>query len=246
MPAMPTHDIIVIGASAGGLDAVTNVVKRLPSNLPATVFIVIHSSPEGPGLLPEILGRAATIPVTAARNRERIVRGHIYVPPADFHLVISDGHLRLSHGPREHRFRPAVDPLFRSAAEHYGPRVIGVVLSGSMADGTHGLMLIKSRGGVAIAQDPDDALFPAMPRSAIERVHVDHVLPSEQIGAVITELTMVRATGPRSRPKASVRPGKAGPRETTPETPGVDALRTGALDTPPSPFTCPDCGGTLW
>ena len=243
MAALPTHDIVVIGASAGGLDAITNVVRSLPSNLAASVFIVIHTSPEGPGLLPDILGRLGTIPVTAARDNERIVRGHIYVPPADFHLLVADGRVRLSHGPREHRFRPAVDPLFRSAAEHYGARVIGVVLSGSMADGTHGLMLIKSRGGVAIVQDPDEALFPAMPRSAIERVNVDHVLPSEQIGAVITELTMVRAARPRSR--AKLKPRKARLRESSPERPGVDALRSGALNTPPSPFTCPDCGGTL-
>lgn len=244
MPAMPTHDIVVIGASAGGLDAVRNVVRSLPSNLGTAVFIVIHTSPEGPGLLPDILGRLGTMPVTAAQDRERIVRGHIYVPPNDFHLLLSDGHVRLSHGPREHRFRPAVDPLFRSAAEHYGARVIGVVLSGSMADGTHGLMMIKSRGGMAIVQDPDEAGFPSMPRSAIGRVKVDYVLPSEQIGAVITELTMVRAAGPRSRAKSKDR--KAASREASPERSGVDSLRSWALDTPPSPFTCPDCGGTLW
>ena len=198
MSANPTHDIVVIGASAGGLDAVGNVVRSLPSNLAAAVFIVIHSSPEGPGLLPDILRRVGTIPVTAARDHERILLGHIYVPPTDVHLLVADGQMRLSHGPREHRFRPAVDPLFRSAAEHYGTRVIGVVLSGSMADGTDGLMLIKNRGGIAIVQDPGEALFPAMPRSAMERVKVDYVLPSEQIGAVITELTTVRAARPRS------------------------------------------------
>jgi two-component system chemotaxis response regulator CheB len=244
MPVSSTHDIVVIGASAGGLDAVTNVVRTLPSNLNAAVFIVIHTSPEGPGLLPDILGRLGTLPVTAAQDRERIVPGHIYVAPLDFHLLLGDGRVRLSHGPREHRFRPAVDPLFRSAAEHYGARVIGVVLSGSLADGTHGLMLIKSRGGVAIAQDPDEALFPDMPRSAIERVKVDHVLPSEQIGAVVTELTMVRAAKLHSRAKSTRR--KAASSAPSPENPGVDALRSWGLDTPPSPFTCPDCGGSLW
>jgi two-component system chemotaxis response regulator CheB len=134
-----------------------------------------------------------------------------------------------------------VDPLFRSAAEHYGARVIGVILSGSMADGTHGLMVIKQRGGVAVVQDPTDALFPDMPQSAIERVQVDHVLPSKQIGAVITELTMTTAVARRSR-----RGSKRRATEPSAEHPGTDALETGAFDKPPSPFTCPDCGGTLW
>jgi two-component system chemotaxis response regulator CheB len=242
---MPTRDTIVIGASAGGLDAVRKVVKSLPRNLPAAVFIVIHTSPEGPGLLPDILARLGTLPATTARDRERIVRGHIYVAPADFHLLVSnDGHIRLSHGPREHRFRPAVDPLFRSAAEHCGARVIGVILSGSMGDGTHGLMLVKNRGGVAIVQDPDDALFPAMPQSAIERVKVDHVVPSDQIGALLAEMTVEPAADPGSRLKSTMSRRQA--RETNPEHPAGNSLASGALPGPPSPFTCPDCGGALW
>jgi two-component system chemotaxis response regulator CheB len=116
--------------------------------------------------------------------------------------------------------------------------VIGVILSGSMADGTHGLMIIKQRGGVAVVQDPTDALFPAMPQSAIERVRVDHVLPSKQIGAVITELTMTTAVARRGSKRRSTEPSA--------EHPGTDALESGAFDKPPSPFTCPDCGGTLW
>jgi two-component system chemotaxis response regulator CheB len=238
---MAARHLVVIGASAGGLDAVSNVVRSLPSNLPATVLIVIHTSPEGPALLPDILGRLGTLPAATARDQDPITHGRIYVAPPDFHLLVSRGRLCLTRGPREHRFRPAVDPLFRSAAEHYGPRVIGVVLSGSMADGTHGLMVIKERGGVAVVQDPDDALFPAMPQSAIERVHVDHVLPSRQIGALITELTMMSAVAQRSR-----RGSKRRSRETSAEHPGTDALESGAFHKPPSPFTCPDCGGTLW
>jgi two-component system chemotaxis response regulator CheB len=241
---MPTRDTIVIGASAGGLDAVSRVVKSLPPDLPAAVFIVIHTSPEGPGLLPEILGRLGTLPVTAAQDGERILRGHIYVAPADFHLLVQGTRIRLSHGPREHRFRPAVDPLFRSAAEYCGPRVIGVVLSGSMADGTHGLMLIKSRGGLAVVQDPEGALFPAMPRNAIERVKVDHILPSEQIGALLAELTAVRAADRGGRMNAKARVATS--RETSPEKPEGNSLASGTLTGPPSAFTCPDCGGALW
>jgi two-component system, chemotaxis family, protein-glutamate methylesterase/glutaminase len=241
---MPARDIVVIGASAGGLDAVVNVVRSLPANLPATIFIVIHTSPEGPGLLPDILGRIGTLPVRSARNGDPIVHGQIFVAPPDYHLFVTSGYVGLSRGPREHRFRPAIDPLFRSAAEHYGARTIGVVLSGSMGDGTHGLMLIKSRGGAAIVQDPKEALFPGMPLNAIDRVKVDYVLPSEQIGAVITELTMARTSRPRPRSKAkNARSGADGP---TPENPTVDALRSGGLEGRPSVFTCPDCGGALW
>src|SRR3954470_5342375 len=127
---MPALHIVVIGASAGGLDAVRAIVKRLPESLPAAIFIVIHTSPEGPALLADILHNISPLPVTTASDGDRIQRGHIYVAPPDYHLLIEHGHVRLNHGPREHRFRPAIDPLFRSAAAQYGTAVIGIVLSG--------------------------------------------------------------------------------------------------------------------
>jgi two-component system chemotaxis response regulator CheB len=235
---MATRDIIVIGASAGGLDAVSRILKGLPERLPASIFIVIHTSPEGPGLLSGILNGISTLPVTTAQNRERIIRGQIYVAPPDFHMVLARGHIQINKGPREHRFRPAVDPLFRSAAQYYGPRVIGIVLSGNLGDGAHGLMAIKQRGGVAIVQDPTEAMIPVMPRNAIDRVTVDYVLPAEQMSATLAELTMVSVDD-----KA---PGTAASELPSPEKPGGDALETGALHGPPSPFTCPECGGTLW
>ena len=234
---MATRDIIVIGASAGGLDAVSRILRGLPERLPASIFIVIHTSPEGPGLLSGILNGLSTLPVTMAQSRERIVRGQIYVAPPDFHMVLARGHVYINKGPREHRFRPAIDPLFRSAAQYYGPRVIGIILSGYLGDGAHGLLAIKRRGGVAIVQDPKEAMIPVMPRNALDRVNVDYVLPADQMSATLAELTMVPVDDKSSGP-ASEAP--------SPEKPGEDALETGALAGPPSPLTCPECGGTLW
>lgn len=240
-------DIIVIGASAGGLAAVSTVVKSLPKNLPASVFVVIHTSPEGPGLLADILDRSGELPAVTVRGGMPFERGHIYVAPPDAHLLVEDGYVRLSRGPREHRFRPAIDPLFRTAAGQFGKRVIGVVLSGNLADGSHGLMLIKQRGGTAIVQDPTEALASGMPESALQRVDADHVLPARDIGRVLTELVMNGHDRPRRRP-AKQRGSRALKSLETPnaEEPDSDALETGTLHGPPSPFTCPDCGGTLW
>jgi two-component system chemotaxis response regulator CheB len=240
MPAESRH-AVVIGASAGGLDAVRTIIYRLPRNFRAPLLVVIHTSPEGPGLLAEILDRVGPLRATTARHAEPISNGHIYVAPPDSHLVIDRSHIRLTRGPREHRFRPAIDPLFRSAAQHYGDRVIGIVLSGNMADGTHGLMTIKSAGGIAIVQDPQQAEAPMMPMSALQRVKVDYVLPTDEIGRVVTELVMNGHGNGRKPRRANVTDP-----EPSAEHPGHDALETGALAGPPSPFTCPDCGGTLW
>jgi two-component system chemotaxis response regulator CheB len=236
-----SHSAVVIGASAGGLDAVRTIINRLPRNFLAPILVVIHTSPEGPGLLSAILDRAGPLRASTARQAEPIRSGHIYVAPPDSHLIVDRGRIRLTRGPREHRFRPAIDPLFRSAAQPYGDRLIGIVLSGHMADGTHGLLTIKSAGGVAIVQNPEQAQVPTMPLSALQRVKVDYVLPTEEIGMVVTELVMNgHGNGGKSRPVDVTDP------EPSAEHPGSDALETGALAGPPSPFTCPDCGGTLW
>lgn len=244
-------DIIVIGASAGGLEAVRTVVKALPSGLPASLFIVIHTSPEGPGLLAGILDRSGSLPAVTARNGMPFEHGHIYVAPPDSHLLVEDGHVRLSQGPREHRFRPAIDPLFRTAARRFGRRVIGVVLSGNLADGSHGLMLIKENGGIAIVQNPEEAVAPSMPEAALQRVDVDHVLLAEEIGPAITDLVMNGHAHSSHRPGGkqttpAKQRGAVGAEQPTAEEPDSDALETGAFPGPLSPFTCPDCGGTLW
>jgi len=234
--------VIVIGASAGGLDAVRTLIDGLPRDFRAPLLVVIHTSPEGPGLLSAILDRVGPLRASTARQGETLQNGHIYVAPPDEHLMVERGHVRLTRGPREHRFRPAIDPLFRSAAEHYGERAIGIVLSGNMADGTPGLLSIKHAGGIAIVQDPEEAEVPAMPLSALRRVDVDYVLPVEQMGGVVTELVMNGHRDTSKTRRTAARTDSA----PSPEHPDGDALETGGLNGPLSPFTCPDCGGSLW
>jgi two-component system chemotaxis response regulator CheB len=234
--------VIVVGASAGGITAVRTLLNKLPTDIPAAIFIVVHTSPDGPGMLATVLNRATRLTVVNAEDGELIRDGCVYVAPPDYHLIIADRHLRLTHGPREHRFRPAVDPLFRTAAEHYGARTIGIVLSGHMADGTHGMALINQAGGVTMVQHPDEAQVPSMPLNAMRRGGIDYVLPIEEMATVIMGLLMKgRQRGTRKSPRK--RPLKT--EIPTPERPGTDALRTHEFKEPLSPFTCPDCGGTL-
>jgi two-component system chemotaxis response regulator CheB len=162
---MPTRDIIVVGASAGGIEALQQLVQTLPAHLPAAMLIVQHTRPSHRSYLPEILARQTELPVTHPVDSEPIIPGRIYIAPPDHHLLIEDEHIRVTKGPKENHCRPAVDPLFRSAAYFHGSRVIGVVLSGMLGDGTAGLWNIKDRGGLAVVQDPTDALYPAMPRA---------------------------------------------------------------------------------
>ena len=175
---MPGRDIIVVGASAGGVQALSDLVRGLPADLPAAVFIVVHTSPTSPGILPEILQRTGPLEAAHCRNGEPIRHGRIYVAPPDHHMVLRDDLVELTRGPRENGFRPAVDPLFRTAARRYGRRVVGVVLSGGLDDGCEGLALIKQYGGLAVVQEPAEAVVPSMPANAIATVSVDHVLPA--------------------------------------------------------------------
>src|SRR3954464_3473658 len=164
---MRNKHLVVIGASAGGIEALRVLVAALPPDFPAPIGIVLHTSPQSPGPLGSILSRSGPLPATNARDRERLKPGHIYVAPPDSHMLVEPGILRVTKGPRENRFRPAIDPLFRSAAQVYGPGSIGVLLTGSLDDGTAGLWTVKQLGGIAIVQDPADALFPSMPQNAI-------------------------------------------------------------------------------
>ena len=177
--SVPATNVIVVGASAGGISAVRTLLNKLPANIPAAIFVVVHTSPDGPGMLARVLDRTTQLTVVIPEDGMVARHGYVYVAPPDYHLIIHGNYVCLTHGPREHRFRPAVDPLFRTAAKHYGARAIGVVLSGHMADGTHGLILIKEAGGVAMVQDPDEAQAPSMPLSAMRRGRVDYVLPVE-------------------------------------------------------------------
>jgi two-component system chemotaxis response regulator CheB len=238
---MLTHDIIVIGASAGGVEVMKDLVRGLPADLPAAVFVVIHTAPTADSRLPWILCRRGPLPATEARDGEAIRLGHISVAAPDHHLTLQDGIIRVVHGPKENRSRPAIDPLFRSAAHAYGPRVAGVILSGLLNDGTAGLLAVQRGGGVTIVQDPEDALYPDMPRSALRRVPVDRVLPAAEIGPVLAGLARdpVPAGGVATMQDPTERADEAARRDLVAQARGQ---RRGAI----SPFACPDCGGVLW
>ena len=237
---MSGHGIIAIGASAGGMEALIQLVGTLPADLPAAVFVVWHLSPDSPGILPEILNRNGRLEARNATDWDRVRPRHIYVAPPDHHLLVENGHVRLSRGPRENRFRPAVDVLFRSAAQAYGSKVIGVVLSGSLDDGTAGLYAIKHRGGIAIVQDPDEAPFPSMPLSALEHVDVDYTVKLAVMGPLLARLVQAPVRDEGVYPvsdemEIEVRVAM----DENAFTAGVEQL--GQL----SAFTCPECHGTL-
>jgi two-component system chemotaxis response regulator CheB len=185
---MAKKDIVVVGASAGGMEALQQLVAGLPAGMPASLFIVWHMAPGVRSALPEVLGRAARLPVVTPADGDPIAPGRIYVAPNDHHMLLERGYIRITKGPKENRFRPALDPLFRSAAYVYGPRAIGVVLSGGLDDGTSGLWTIKLRGGTAIVQEPADARVRGMPLSALNAVGVDYKLPAGGIGELLGRL----------------------------------------------------------
>jgi two-component system chemotaxis response regulator CheB len=231
------HDIIVIGGSAGALEALRIVVRSLPSDLPASVFVVIHSGSKARSYIREILTRDSRLGVTQASDHGAIQPGQIYVAAPDHHLLVKDGIMRVMRGPRENGFRPAIDPLFRTAARAYGNRVVGVLLSGELDDGTYGLMQIKKAGGKTIVQQPDEALAPSMPQSALRNLDVDYVLCAADIAALLVDLG-------RSPEESLVKSAKEGGPDVAE---GLsDILRADNLSEPPSGFTCPECGGALW
>src|SRR6185503_3411522 len=237
---MATRHIIVVGASAGGIEALRTLVGGLPPDFQTPIAIVLHMAPQAPGVLAEILSRAGALRATNAVNGARIQPGHIYVAPPDYHLVVEPGKLRIAKGPRENRFRPAIDPLFRSAAQVYGPAAIGVLLTGSLDDGTAGLWAIKQLGGTAIVQDPAEALYSSMPQSAIDHVRVDHVVPVAHIAPLLVELT---PSPPPERHAAAVPDRMQVEVKIAMEDNPIDAGLTRIGD--PSFFTCPECHGVL-
>lgn len=235
---MAHRDLIVIGASAGGVEALKALVGALPPDLPAAVCIVLHLSPHSPSLMPQILSRATALHVLHASDGAPLLPGHIYVAIPDHHLLIEGDRIRVLRGPKENRHRPAADPLFRSAARWHGNRVIGVVLTGSLDDGTAGLHAIKRHGGLAVVQDPFDALYPSMPLSALKEVAVDHTAPLADLGALLGRL----AAEPIADAPLPADPGAPGLADE-----GEIALRQIDEDNgAPSAFSCPSCGGVLW
>ena len=238
--AMPKHDIIVVGASSGGVEAIPAMLKPLPRTLAAAIFTVVHVSPKSPGLLPVILSRETPLPAQHPRDGQPIENGNIYVAPPDRHLLLEQGRIRVVRGPRENRHRPAVDPLFRSAARAFGPRVVGAILTGALDDGTEGLDAVKKCGGKTIVQSPDEAAVPDMPLSALRYVEVDHVLPLAKIGPLLLKLSRTAVKVNRSEACA----------EFAKEMGLIEATMT-AQDMiqklgPPTSFICPECNGPLW
>ena len=236
---MQNRDIIVLGASVGGVEALSNLVAQFPEDLPAAVFVVQHITPTAPGQLAQVLDRAGLLPATMAHDCESFELGHIYVAPPDHHLLVKQGCLRVTRGLRENRVRPAIDPLFRSAAVAYGARVVGVVLTGLQNDGTSGLLAIKRCGGIAIVQDPTDALYPDMPLSALEHVEVDYCVPALKMGALLYRLSQE-------------------PAAETPPIPEDLRIEVNIAENPTDnsdcaeklgesvSVMCPECGGPLW
>ncbi|HKQ74713.1 MAG TPA: chemotaxis protein CheB [Blastocatellia bacterium] len=192
---MANKDIIVIGASHGGIEAMKEFVSGLPEGFHASVLLVQHSSSTAPGMLPRILMKAGPLPASFPADFEPLDPGHIYVAPPDYHMILERGLVRLTRGPKENHVRPAIDPLFRSAAYAYGPRVVGVVLTGLLNDGTAGLWAVKDRGGTAIVQDPEEAIAPSMPQSALQNVEVDYCLPLGDIAPLLARLARGSAKG---------------------------------------------------
>lgn len=217
------------------------VVRDLPADFPAPVFVVLHIPADSPSLLAQILDRQGVIGAKTAEHGERYRPGVVYVAPPDRHLLVwRDGTVHVSRGPRENRHRPAVDPLFRSAAVAAGPAVIGVILTGSLDDGTAGLMAVKKSGGVAVVQDPADALYASMPHSAIKHTAVDHVIPLAGIGELLTRLAGEPVPPRRTAVDVEME------LEARMADLEHEALHDDDRPGHPSPYSCPECGGVLW
>src|SRR2546429_1846355 len=238
---MPGHDIIVVGASAGGVEALVTLARSLQRNLQAAVFVVLHIPAQSPSLLPEILGRAGPLKAVQATDDLQIEPGHIYIAPPDHHMLMELGKVRVVRGPKENRHRPAIDPLFRSAALAYGPRVIGVILTGALDDGTAGLLTVKLRGGIAIVQDPDEALYSSMPLNALENVEVDYTLPLASIGPLLGQLAHESAKEEGGYPVSEDMQ-----KETKLAEMDLAVMHNNEQVGTPSAFSCPGCGGVLW
>jgi two-component system, chemotaxis family, protein-glutamate methylesterase/glutaminase len=253
----PHRDLIVVGASAGGVEALRTLVRGLPADLPASVLVVLHLPEDSPSALAGILDRSGPLPASTASDGAPLRPGTVTVAPSGHHLLVRDGTVGLSRGPRENGHRPAVDVLFRSAAVAAGRRVIGVVLSGTLDDGTAGLAAIRAAGGVGVVQDPATAMYDAMPRHALQGAGADHVAPVAGIPDVLAGLvaeTLGDGSADPPPPAGPGTPSGAGSRVLVPamnlEAQMADAEPDALGDTErlgaPAPYSCPDCSGTLY
>jgi two-component system chemotaxis response regulator CheB len=237
---MDADRIIAVGTSSGGVDALRTLVSGLPGDFATPICVVQHIGAHAPGILHQILARAGPVPTFKVEQDMPLRAPGIYTARPDFHLVIENAAVRITKGPRENRFRPAIDPLFRSAAATYGRGAIGVVLTGDLDDGTSGLLAIKQQGGVAVVQDPNDAVFPSMPRSALRHVPVDHVVPVADLASLLVSLTATPLEDGRHIEVPAVLET-----EVTIAA-GGDAREAGVMRLgEPSTYACPDCHGVL-
>lgn len=234
------RDIIVIGTSAGGVEAIPRLLVQLPAQLPAALFIVQHLSPTHNPYLVDILKRDSPLPVSWAEQGEPIERGRVYVAPPDAHLLFADEHLQLSRAARENHARPSIDRLFRSAATQHGGRVIGVLLTGMLCDGVAGLRAIREAGGVVIVQDPRDAAFPDLPSRALLALDPDHTLPLDGIATALTALAGTVA-GTSTIPEALAMEATLDRIQNIPLNP--EAMNRLGRQTP---VACPQCNGPTW
>ena len=231
--------VIVVGASQGGVPALMQLASALPADLAAPVLVVLHIG-EHRSILPALLARDASVRTSHAQDGETIRAGHVYVAPPDHHMLLVGEKITLTRGPKEHHTRPAIDPLFRSAALAHGSDVVGVVLTGNLDDGTNGLQVIKERGGIAVVQDPDDAEVRSMPVSALRYVDVDHCLPLPLIPMLLTTLA---AAPPRPAVQTTESVSAHEQALTLREGDAMEHLESIAE---PSTFVCPECHGALW
>jgi two-component system chemotaxis response regulator CheB len=237
--------IVVIGGSHGAIEALLDIVPAVPADVAAALFVVVHIPSDASSYLPNMLTRAGNLRAAHPADREPIRSAQIYVAPPDHHLTIEDGEIHARRGPRENRHRPAIDPLFRTAARAYGPDLIAVILSGNLDDGSAGLLAVKSCGGTAIVQDPSDARAAEMPKRALEYAGADYVLPVRQIGPKIVELLGRRSIPVKKKTahnKAKKNGNSSDPEVTEHEHDFVSEQGNGK----PSVFACPECHGVLW
>ncbi|CAN5656965.1 chemotaxis protein CheB [soil metagenome] len=233
------HNIVVVGASAGGVEALVTLTAQLPADLPAAIFVVLHTPSNTPSRLPEILNRNNSLPTKIAEDGEPIRLGQIYLAPPDNHMVLKANQVQIVHGPRENLWRPAIDPLFRSAAVTHGARAIGVILTGMMDDGAAGLVAVKRCGGCAVVQAPTDAAFPEMPSSALAHVEADYTLPLAEMGAVLDRLVREPAGASPMVPEELWLENQIVERMTS-------HLEQASQLGEQVPISCPECGGPLW
>lgn len=232
--------VIVIGASTGGFDAFKKLIKDLPGDFATPIFIVWHMSPDIRGILPQVFNRINTMYAAHGYNEEPIKQNRIYIAPPDHHMIIEDGKILITHGPKENRFRPAIDPLFRSAAYSYSNRVIGVILSGSLDDGTAGLWTIKEYGGITVVQDPIDAEVPSMPENALREVQIDYTVGIHELAQLLVRLSKE----PLSKTEAVMKDEQTKKEiEIAADENALEKniMAYGTL----TPYTCPECHGVL-